>query len=1523
MRLRNSILWTLLIFGFSKAFSQEFKQFSGKKEDFKNEVLKFTKATKDPELIDTYKEFALNWDSARFSDPQKENIILLANCLMDKKVRSNPDFMSYLSILNLFISTKHNSLSFDQWLKGMYDACSPKKSSLALSLRLIETTRKLLSGNMLYQSPSLSWVLACNNFRFDVTNDFKVVCDSSNLVCYAKRDSINIYRTSGVFILKTNVWKGKNGFVTWERAGYSRDTINARLIRYSIDLTKSSYEADSVWFINKTYFDSPLQGHLEDNVTHIIAKKNAAYPKFDSYQKHFKIHNLYENVNYEGGFSMQGAKLVGSGNRLEPARLDFFRKDSLKLTTTSLYFIFRPEKVIGVDAAVTIYLDKDSIFHGDLQFNYTVGSKEISLLKSENYTAQSPYMNTYHKVDMNFEQLQWKIDEPVIYITNTPGSSIGKAKFESLSFFNMNEFEQLQYYDEVHPLVALKQFAKKMGYTTFSAQDFANYINRTMDQTRTLLFPLSIKGYIFYDSSRDWVEIKDRLYDNLNASIGKIDYDVLRFISSTNAPLENGSIDLRNNDMKINGIPKIFVSDSQSVVIYPKNQSITMKSNRSFQFDGVVQAGLFTFKGRNFFFDYDEFKLGLNDIDSIEIKVIVGYDNFGKPILREVNNVIQDVTGNVLIDDPGNKSGLKKHPEYPIFTSNENSFVYYEKPEVFNNVYKRKTFYFEIYPYKIDSLDNFRKEQMRFKGQLVSANIFPNIPENLVLQEDFSLGFNHKTSATGLPAYGGKGQYYNGVNLSNRGLKGDGRLTYLTSTTFSGSFYFFPDSMNSFAPEFIMTASTKGRGFPYVRGENIYVHWVPYKDELNVKNEGKPFQIYNENITLMGSIVLKPNGLTGKGTMDLKTAVTSSKMFEYSHNSFTSDTADFKLRSVHNDQFTVLTNNVQLHIDWKSRIGAFRSNDETSITQFPENKYIASLEEFRWKMDKKELDMTSKQKNPAPVVGNKYGFKDEALLGAKYISVKKGQDSLSFISPLATYDYMNNILKAQKVKYIEVADARIFPYKENVVIEADAKMQTLLNSTIMANTQTRFHEIYKSTVDIQGKYSYKGTGKYNYVDENNKVDTITFTEIGVDTTLQTYAMGTIVEPDDFTLSPDFKYQGKALMYAAQKPLTFNGYVRIKQDCPNYADSWLKFESPIDPINVVIPIGDTLKEINGKFINLGTLITTDSIHIYSSFFGQRKNYSDSIITSAQGILRYVKDSTAYMVASPEKMKNPAVPGNLVSINRTTCNHHGEGTVNLGVHFGQFKIKSAGNTEHDLRKNEVRLRIMMELDFFMWDKSMEAMALLVDSLTGSKPTDITLPYFKENFGSFIEKDKLKRYYDELAKDGKVKELPDSFQKTMFLNDVNFIWDDVTNTYKSYGKIGIGYIFKRQINDYVNGYIEIARKRSGDQFDMYLQIDDKTYYYFAYTRGTMHVLSSDPNFIQPIKELKDDQRILKVSRGQMPYLFIISSERKKNMFYQRWKQQGQGIQEQEETEPEDNAAEPEKGTDEPDNKANEEQK
>ena len=102
----------------------------------------------------------------------------------------------------------------------------------------------------------------------------------------------------------------------------------------------------------------------------------------------------------------------------------------------------------------------------------------------------------------------------------------------------------------------------------------------------------------------------------------------------------------------------------------------------------LLGRGRFVLYGKDFNFKYDDFKIDLNKIDSVQLAVPIipiQRDDYGNEKLVRIKTVIQAVTGDLKIDDPNNKSGLKKDsfPEYPIFKSFDDSYVYYDKSSTF------------------------------------------------------------------------------------------------------------------------------------------------------------------------------------------------------------------------------------------------------------------------------------------------------------------------------------------------------------------------------------------------------------------------------------------------------------------------------------------------------------------------------------------------------------------------------------------------------------------------------------------------------------------------------------------------------------------------------------------------------------------------------------------------------------------------------------------------------------------------
>jgi hypothetical protein len=86
------------------------------------------------------------------------------------------------------------------------------------------------------------------------------------------------------------------------------------------------------------------------------------------------------------------------------------------------------------------------------------------------------------------------------------------------------------------------------------------------------------------------------------------------------------------------------------------------------------------------------------------------------------------------------------------------------------------------------------------------------------------------------------------------------------------------------------------------------------------------------------------------------------------------------------------------------------------------------------------------------------------------------------------------------------------------------------------------------------------------------------------------------------------------------------------------------------------------------------------------------------------------------------------------------------------------------------------------------------------------------------------------------------------------------------------------------YVDGYVEIQRRRSGDMLDVYLKADESTWYYFSYFRGVMMAQSGNNNFNTIISTAKLNDRKHPDATVRIPYTYMIAVENRLGRFLQR---------------------------------------
>jgi len=126
------------------------------------------------------------------------------------------------------------------------------------------------------------------------------------------------------------------------------------------------------------------------------------------------------------------------------------------------------------------------------------------------------------------------------------------------------------------------------------------------------------------------------------------------------------------------GVKEVDLSFSRAVKFMPDRKEVLVFRGRDMKFDGIVEAGLMTFSGTDFDFQYKNYELNLNTVDKINLKVHIPLiRDYQETKIADISSIIEDTRGVVTIDAPGNKAGLEPElsPQYPLFRFDTSAYA--------------------------------------------------------------------------------------------------------------------------------------------------------------------------------------------------------------------------------------------------------------------------------------------------------------------------------------------------------------------------------------------------------------------------------------------------------------------------------------------------------------------------------------------------------------------------------------------------------------------------------------------------------------------------------------------------------------------------------------------------------------------------------------------------------------------------------------------------------------------------------
>ena len=1339
------------------------------------------------------------------NETQFHRLVDQCNKYAEKEIPLYPEIYHYMIASIYLVENKCQSDLVNPWFKYVDDYAKEPGEELTAFLKF---SANFFRYGSFYREPTYRWTYSKGQLAWEEGKTLKIKATGIDLKCLKYNgnqkleDSIVIYGTTGYFDVIQNKWQASKGIVTWEKVKFSKSETFANLRSYKCDFSTAKLKVDTVE-LTTPYFKTPILGRLQD-LTSLDLGEGEKSPQFNSFEKRLKIPNLRDQMDYDGGFTLEGPDFIGRGTPDKPAKIIFKRQNAPLFEISSIYFEMNPQQIISRNAkAKMLYKSGDSLMIQSCFFTLNEQNKEITINAIKKGAEYVPFIDSYFQVYVFAPVLTWEFGTPNPYFTYEVGTAQEqkKASFQSMNFYDPAIYAKFQSIGAIHPFVQIASLVNKSNRMELTEGEVANVLKKTIDQSKPLLVDMASFDFLTLDGEARKVVISPKLLAYAAASSGENDYDNINILSdlrpqtmretkeqiaadaylsemARNMELRNkekrgtkayAEIQLDLNEMRLNQIDAVALSQVQQTTIYPDSNHVTMYKNRDMGFRGWLVAGKLELHTNFSKFDYEAFKINLLSTDEASLRVIPLRKEDGTERIY-MFSTIKNIKGELQIDDSHSKSGIKaSNHQFPILKSIAESKVYYNSKDILKGAYDSTRFYYAISPFELDSLDNFSEASLRFEGSLNSAGIFPKIPEPLKIMNDYSFGFVAQAPAEGYPFYETDTKYQNKIFLSNNGLQGTGTINFLQSVSVSKKLTFLPDSTIGLA---VFDNKELGTGvrYPVVHSEQAMISYQPRKALMKVSSYGQnPLQMFKENVAMNGTILLDKKGMTGIGIIEFKEASLNSKEYVFTNEDILSENSSFSLRNRFSqygeNPLAIQSDEMKTNISFKSRIGEFSSNGTKRI-MFPANSYYCQMDKFTWFMDGESLDF---QKNK----GGETSFESGAdLTRNNFFSTDEKQDTLQFKSLSAKYDLKTQLILCNSVDYIQVGDARIYPDSSRVCIRKAAAMDSLKNATIVANYITKFHTFKEANVKISSRKYYEGSAKYPYYDRDSNLTVIPMSSIKF-VNVTTTAQGEVKEKDRFKLSKEFDYYGSIIVKASNQGLFLNGSTRINHSC-QYDKSWMTFEDTVLAKNIQIPIKPDPKNAKGERLAAGFLWyqtdRSDSLRIYPSFLSKTEGSEDPSLFSSNGYLQFNQTLSEYQIASKNRLNKIDSLSNMLTLDVNTCKVIGLGDIELGINTGDVKMEFYGKIEFDQENNKTRIASNAKVSIPIAANVMENMATKIKTQVGAKELDIKKPSLGlkntlVHWSSLKDAQEVFKDYDE----DKLRKMPASLEQTFILSDI----------------------------------------------------------------------------------------------------------------------------------------------------------
>lgn len=1388
----------------------------------------------------------------------------ITQTMLTKKAPAFPVLFNFANMLLTLDAAKASTVAIDKnfdILQALID--NAKSGNLKEFDNYVLYIANLYAKNALYFSNTNVWKTT-GDYTVEFKNNRPIYYfAATDLIGSSTVDTITIKNEKGNYYPLENLWIGTSGTITLSRAGFDPANNFVNFNNHHIDFSKTDIIIDTAKFTFKPFLTEVLVGSYTDKLLQSKSQEKM-YPKFRSFNNNVNFNTLSKEIKINGGFELAGTNIYCVGSDTVLPKLSLTSKEGKEMVRVTAPRIQLKEfKDINIeDASMTLFLKDNNITHPYVNFSYFSKTKDIKAYRDMKPLSKQPFTSEYHKMFLYIDELKWNLDSTIMKFSMITLSGDKPAIFESFNYYQPNLENKYKGPNEQGPIDKIYRYYASTGDRFVDGQSIAASINpgAPFTATQTVFFKLVEDGYINYNPSNRMIEVKEKLINQALSAQGKQDYDFIKFASFKRNL--NARLDMKTNILEVYGVEEINMSTKSGVKFIPNNDTVRIAKNRVMTLGGKIQVGNFDFVARKVEFDYDNYAFNLKNVDSMVVYVPESDkpDENGRIKLIRSKTPIQNITGVLHIAPPDNKSGTNNNQKYPYFTSGDTAKVTYDKGAN-GDKYNKDKFYYQVYPFELDSLNQLNTQNLQLDGQLISGGIFEPIKSGLKLQDDKAFGIDVATGSKGYNLFGNKGKYTADLKLNSQGLSGKGLFEFGPAKLYADTAFFFMDSV--FAQlDSVRITEDKTANLPQTNINQSSFAWNQKKDSL-VISEGKDekFSMYNGTTELDGKLILKGKDLLGVGTLSWNHTKLQSEDITFKARQFEAKNGKLNL-SADDGKSLLASNDVNAKFDLDKKIADinFNKNDTIPLESF---KYVANPKSLHFDIANNKMTLNA------------------ASPTAKFflLSTDPTKDSLKFVTSAADLNLNDNSIYFAGINELRLADSKVIPDKGEIFIEQDGTVRTLKNATIIFNADSAFHTVKEAEVNIIGRNDFSGMGNYYFKMNNGTIEKVGMTEINVNnpyrgqviqegkkgkktidsrdmSKIYTFAKTEIEEVINFKLDNKVYYKGRFDFDSKHKNIFLDGAVKI--DIANNTSDWIPNKQELDPKKPAVSMDSILTRADNLYI--GLMLDKSIPEFYTTILQDKRATNDASIVTTKSSMAYSKTEPGTLVFGDENtFTSPYTHTTCLKYNENTKDLSAAGEIDFGLKLYPCKVSTVGNFTFKPSNQNLEVTSDLAVKFMM----QPAIASTIINQFITADSVASFVSYKRNKTiqktlSVLTKDTLEsnRLIASLYTNDSMF-IPKSFDFNFLLSGTKFYWDAQDASFKCSQKVNLALFGNDIIKRQYDAYIELGYAYESDFINVYLQNKNGGWLFFKIKKGQMGIASSVPDVYNTISILSDGER------------------------------------------------------------------